>query len=124
MKSDRRVARRKKAVPVSAIPDRRAEHRDPISVRASEVRQQPKESVDAFYARLKELVIICMLSDVDDEIRAQFMQGCSSVKLMEIILQVPGMSMDGILKLGRSRENSKACTAHMEAPLYSPNLLT
>ncbi|KAJ1161459.1 hypothetical protein NDU88_001945 [Pleurodeles waltl] len=44
-------------------------------------------------------------------------EGCASVKLRENILQVSGMSMANILKMGRSKELSKVRTAHMEAAL-------
>ncbi|KAJ1200380.1 hypothetical protein NDU88_004204 [Pleurodeles waltl] len=71
------------------------------------LRQFPYESVDAFYARLKDLARTCTLVDVEDEVRAQFVRGCTAVKLREHILQVPGMSMVNILTLGRSKELSK-----------------
>ncbi|KAJ1092398.1 hypothetical protein NDU88_005508 [Pleurodeles waltl] len=53
-----------------------------------QVRQLPHESVDTFYAKLKDLARTCTLVDVEDEVRAQFIQGCASVKLREHILQV------------------------------------
>ncbi|KAJ1204707.1 hypothetical protein NDU88_000146 [Pleurodeles waltl] len=81
--------------------------------------QLPYESVDTSYARLKDLAKTCTLVDVEDEVRAQFIQGCASVKLREHILQVPGMSMVNILTLGRSKELSKVCAAHMEAALQT-----
>ncbi|KAJ1198860.1 hypothetical protein NDU88_002699 [Pleurodeles waltl] len=84
-----------------------------------QVRQFPHESVDAFYARLKDLARTCTLVDVEDEVRAQFIQGCTSVKLREHILQVPGMSMVNILTLGWSEELSKVRAAHMEAALQT-----
>ncbi|KAJ1127191.1 hypothetical protein NDU88_005594 [Pleurodeles waltl] len=82
-----------------------------------QARQFPHESVDAFYARLQDLSRTCTLVDVEDEVCAQFIQGCTSVKLREHILQVPGMSMVNILTLGRSKELSKVRAAHMEAAL-------
>ncbi|KAJ1180469.1 hypothetical protein NDU88_005690 [Pleurodeles waltl] len=82
-----------------------------------QARQFPHESVDAFFTRLKDLARTCTLVDVEDEVRAQFIQGCTSVKLREHILQVPGMSMVNILTLGRSKELSKERAAHMETAL-------
>ncbi|KAJ1139557.1 hypothetical protein NDU88_005926 [Pleurodeles waltl] len=84
-----------------------------------QARQFPHESVDAFYARLKDLARTCTLVDVEDGVRAQFIQRCTSVKLREHILQVPGMSMVNILTLGRSKELSKVRAAHMEAALQT-----
>ncbi|KAJ1143533.1 hypothetical protein NDU88_009841 [Pleurodeles waltl] len=84
-----------------------------------QARQFSHESVDAFYARLMDLARTCTLVDVEDEVRAQFIQGCTSVKLREHILQVPGMSMVNILTLGRSKEPSKVRAAHMEAALQT-----
>ncbi|KAJ1141344.1 hypothetical protein NDU88_007677 [Pleurodeles waltl] len=43
--------------------------------------QLPYESVDTFYARLKELARTCTLLNAEDERRAQFIEGCASVKL-------------------------------------------
>ncbi|KAJ1168632.1 hypothetical protein NDU88_000550 [Pleurodeles waltl] len=84
-----------------------------------QARQFPHESVDAFYTRLKDLARTCTLVDVEDEVCAQFIQGCTSVKLKEHILQVPGMSMVNILTLGRSKELSKERAAHMETALQT-----
>ncbi|KAJ1123760.1 hypothetical protein NDU88_002227 [Pleurodeles waltl] len=69
-----------------------------------QARQQPEESVDAFYAHLRELASTCTLLDNEDEIHSQFIQGCSSAKLRESILQVHGMSRATILTLGRSKK--------------------
>ncbi|KAJ1135478.1 hypothetical protein NDU88_001917 [Pleurodeles waltl] len=71
-----------------------------------QARQTPDESVDVFYARLRELASTCTLPDEEDEIRAQFIQGCSSSKLRERILQQLNMLMSAILTLGRSQELS------------------
>ncbi|KAJ1195062.1 hypothetical protein NDU88_004345 [Pleurodeles waltl] len=49
-----------------------------------QARQLPNESVDTFYARLKELARTCTL--LDAKIRVQFIRGCASVKLRESIL--------------------------------------
>ncbi|KAJ1177800.1 hypothetical protein NDU88_003052 [Pleurodeles waltl] len=40
-----------------------------------QARQFLHESVDAFYARLKDLARTCTLVDVEDEVRAQVIQG-------------------------------------------------
>ncbi|KAJ1093312.1 hypothetical protein NDU88_006417 [Pleurodeles waltl] len=84
-----------------------------------QARQLPHELVDTFYARLKGLARTCTLGDVEDEVRAQFIQGCACVKLREHILQVSGMSMVNILMLGWSKELSKVRAAHMEAALQT-----
>ncbi|KAJ1114250.1 hypothetical protein NDU88_002489 [Pleurodeles waltl] len=77
-----------------------------------QARQITDESVDIFYGRLKELGSTCTLPDEEDEIRAQFIQGCSSSKLRERILQQPNMPMKDILTLGRSQELLQARAAH------------
>ncbi|KAJ1160586.1 hypothetical protein NDU88_001082 [Pleurodeles waltl] len=84
-----------------------------------QARQLLHESVDTFYARLKDLARTCTSVDVEDEVRAQFIQGCTSVKLREHILQIPGMSMVNILMLGRCKELYKVRAAHMEAALQT-----
>ncbi|KAJ1184584.1 hypothetical protein NDU88_001388 [Pleurodeles waltl] len=84
-----------------------------------QARQLPEEPFDTFYTWLKELASTCTLPDADDEIRAQFIQGCTCVKLRENILQVPGMSMANILTLGRYKEQSKMRAAHMDTALQS-----
>ncbi|KAJ1119162.1 hypothetical protein NDU88_007348 [Pleurodeles waltl] len=85
-----------------------------------QARQPPEESVHTFYARLWDLASTCTLPDVEDELQAQFIQGCYLVKLRENILQAPVMSMANMLTLGRSRELSKMHAAHMEAALQKP----
>ncbi|KAJ1093267.1 hypothetical protein NDU88_006372 [Pleurodeles waltl] len=84
-----------------------------------QARQLPNKSVDTFYVRLKDLACTCTLLDMGDEVGAQFIQGCTSVKLREHILQIPSMSMVNILMLGRSKELSKVRAAHMEAALQT-----
>ncbi|KAJ1134934.1 hypothetical protein NDU88_001380 [Pleurodeles waltl] len=84
-----------------------------------QARQLPNESVDTFCARLKELACTCTLLDAEDEIDAQFIHGCASVKLRENILQVTGMSMANSLTISRSKELSKVRAAHIEAPLQT-----
>ncbi|KAJ1184915.1 hypothetical protein NDU88_001712 [Pleurodeles waltl] len=84
-----------------------------------QARRLPEESLNTFYARLKELASTCMLPSVDDEISAQFIQGCASVKLRENILQLPEMSMANILMMGRPKELSKVRAANIEGALQS-----
>ncbi|KAJ1169570.1 hypothetical protein NDU88_001463 [Pleurodeles waltl] len=79
--------------------------------------QLPEVSVDTFYARLKDLARTRILPDADHEIQAQFFQGCLSIKLMENILQVPGMPLADILTMGQSKDLSEVRAAHMEAGL-------
>ncbi|KAJ1180170.1 hypothetical protein NDU88_005394 [Pleurodeles waltl] len=73
-----------------------------------------EESVDVFYACLRQLATTITLPDEEDEIRAQCIEGCASSKLIERILQEPNMRMRDILTLGRSQELSKANVTHME----------
>ncbi|KAJ1139088.1 hypothetical protein NDU88_005465 [Pleurodeles waltl] len=49
----------------------------------------PDESMDECYARLHEVVSTFTLPNEQDEIRAQFIWGCSSAKLHEHIVKVP-----------------------------------
>ncbi|KAJ1182343.1 hypothetical protein NDU88_007535 [Pleurodeles waltl] len=76
--------------------------------------EKSEESVDVFYAHLRKLASTCTLPDEEDDIRAQFIQGCASSKLRQRILQEPNMRMRDILTLGRSQELCKARAAHME----------
>ncbi|KAJ1113804.1 hypothetical protein NDU88_002045 [Pleurodeles waltl] len=76
--------------------------------------QKSEESVDVFYAHLRELASMCTLPDEEDEIRAQFIQGCASSKLRKHILQEPNLRMREILPLGHSQELSKARAANIE----------
>ncbi|KAJ1219016.1 hypothetical protein NDU88_006587 [Pleurodeles waltl] len=79
-----------------------------------QVHQKTEESVDVFYACLKELASICTLPDEEDEVRTQFIQGCTSSMLHEHTLQEPNMRMKDILTFGCSQELSKARAATME----------
>ena len=82
--------------------------------------QKPEESVDEFYNKLRELASTCTLPDTEAEIRAQFIAGCASTKLQELILQDHHRTMQDILTLGWSKELSKARAPHMEAALQHP----
>ena len=54
-----------------------------------QAKQNPDESVDVYYERLRKLASTRKLPDAQFEIRAQFIQGCASNKLREQILQDP-----------------------------------
>lgn len=86
-----------------------------------QARQQTDESLDLFYARLKELANTCAFRDEEEEIRGQIIQGCASAKFRERILEEPGKPLVDILTLGRSKDLSKARAAHMEAALTDSN---
>ncbi|KAJ1177303.1 hypothetical protein NDU88_002562 [Pleurodeles waltl] len=61
-----------------------------------QARQTADKSVDIFYGHLREVASTWTLPDEEDEIRAQFIQGYSSLKLREHFLQEPNMRMRDI----------------------------
>lgn len=85
-----------------------------------QARQKPDKSVDVSNCQLRELASTCTLPYEDDEVRAQFIQGCVSSKLHERMLKERNMPMREILMLGHSKELSKDWAAHMD-PNTSPS---
>ena len=47
------------------------------------------ESVDVYYGRLRRTALSCTGFDKEDEVRAQFIQGCKSGELRWLVLQSP-----------------------------------
>jgi len=75
--------------------------------------QQKDESLDQFYARVKNLSEGCEHTDNDAEIRTQLMCGTSSTSFRKLILQEPTLSLEQLLTKGRAQEK-----ADIQLPIF------
>ena len=76
-------------------------------------KQAPDESVDSFCTRLRQLGSTCEFVDLDREIKAQILQGCTSNRLRRKALR-EDMNLEGLLKLARSLELADIQAKEME----------
>ena len=67
--------------------------------RLCQAQQFEDESVDTYYGHLRRLTWSCTAIDHDDEVRAQFIQGCKSSTVLRQILRQYGITLDAILVL-------------------------
>ena len=74
--------------------------------------QQPGETLDKFYVRLKLLSKNCDFGNVDREIKSQIIQKCSMVKVRHKGLSEPAVELKDLLTYGRTLE---ATSVHAEA---------
>ena len=78
-------------------------------------KQEPGESFDAFYSRLRRLSVNCEFTNCDAEIKSQIIQKCLSDKVRNDGLGKK-LSLDELLTLGRTTEavqmQSKAMTSN------------
>ena len=75
--------------------------------------QQKDESLDQFYARVKQLSEGCEHTDNDAEIRTQLMCGTNSTSFRKLILKEPTLSLEQLLTKGRAEEK-----ADIQLPIF------
>ena len=66
--------------------------------------QQPGETLDKFYIRLKLLSKNCDFRDVNREIKSQIIQKCSLAKVRDKGLSEPAVKLSDLLTYGRTLE--------------------
>ena len=76
-------------------------------------KQAADESVDSFCTRLRQLGSTCEFANLDREIKAQILQGCTSNRLRRRALQ-EDMNLEALLKLARSLELADVQAKEME----------
>ena len=76
-------------------------------------KQKVDESVDSFCTRLRQLGSTCEFADLDREIKAQVLQGCSSNRLRRRALR-EDIDLAGLVKLARSLELADIQAKEME----------
>ncbi|KAJ1087985.1 hypothetical protein NDU88_001144 [Pleurodeles waltl] len=79
-----------------------------------QAREREGESVDQFYAHLRELASTCTDDDQQKEVWAQIIQGCRNKTLRGLIMRQPNITLDEILVMARSHDLSAARAAEMD----------
>ena len=69
-----------------------------------QVAQQPSESVDTYVCRLREKATGCDFDPLDDAIRDQLVDKCSSSTLRRKLLEKEGLTLTDALKIARAYE--------------------
>ena len=71
------------------------------------VKQEPGESIDIYYTRLRKLALNCQFADLDEELKQQIIDGCRSSKLRQKGLKNDNLTLSELLEEARSSENCK-----------------
>ncbi|KAJ1090637.1 hypothetical protein NDU88_003767 [Pleurodeles waltl] len=79
-----------------------------------QARQRERESIDQFYACLRELASTCTDDDQQKEVWAQIIQGWRNKTLRGLILRQPNITLEEILIMARSHDLSTARAAEMD----------
>ena len=79
-----------------------------------QARQRQGETLDMFQSRLRQLAATCEFENVDREVKAQIVSGCSSSRLHRKALRDPKASLNDLLDHGRALETSESQASGME----------
>ena len=69
-----------------------------------QARQGMSETLDQFHIRLRTLAKYCEFHDVDREIKSQIVQTCTDSECRQKALRSPDLSLQDLLRFGRTRE--------------------
>ena len=69
--------------------------------------QETGENIDKYHARLRHLAKSCEFLDVDREIKSQIEQLCTLSKVKDKSLSEPNVSLNNLLKFGRTLETTE-----------------
>ena len=78
-------------------------------------KQAPEESVSSYVTKLRKLGETCEYTDLEEEVRDQFVCSCINTKLREKFLRTENLSLAKILELGTLYENSKLQATEISA---------
>ena len=78
-------------------------------------KQAPEESVFSYVTKLRKLGETCEYTDLEEEVRDQFVCSCINTKLREKFLRTENLSLAKILELGTLYENSKLQATEISA---------
>ena len=76
--------------------------------------QRQGETIDQFYSRLCQLAKTCEFADEKHEIKIQLIERCSSTRVRRKALPEEAITLDGLLKYGRSLEVSELQAGELE----------
>ena len=76
--------------------------------------QRQGETIDQFYTRLCQLAKTCEFADEKHEIKIQLIERCSSTRVRGKALREEAITLDGLLKYGRSLELSELQVGELE----------
>ena len=90
--------------------------------RFRQAKQQPQETLENFHTRLRKLAQTCLFStdSVDNEIKQQIIQGCSSSSLRKYALKTKDVKLQDILVKGKTDEISKEQAKEIEKQTTEP----
>ena len=88
-----------------------------------QARQEDDETIQAYHTRLKKLAQNCEFADVDSEIKAQFIQHCTSTKLRRKGLKDPTVSEKDLLDYDRTLELTETRIIDLEQSNKAVNKL-
>ena len=80
----------------------------------SETQQRQGETIDQFCTRVCQLAKTCEFADEKHEIKIQLIERCSSTRVRRKALREEAITLDGLLKYGRSLEISGLQTGELE----------
>ena len=88
-----------------------------------QARQNPGESMNAFYSRLRQLSATCEFGDVDKEIKSQIILTCSSQRLRRKALRDTTMTLETLLNEARALKISETQAKDIESSGNAANAL-
>ena len=90
--------------------------------RFRQAKQQPQETLENFHTRLRKLAQTCSFpkDSVDNEIKQQIIQGCSSSSLQKYALKTKDVKLQDILVKGKTDEISKEQAKEIEKQSTEP----
>ena len=81
--------------------------------RFRQAKQSPKETIDSFHTRLRQLALNCEFADTSKEVKAQIIQGCHSTRLRRKALR-DDTYLTGLLSAARALELSEKHATEIE----------
>ena len=90
--------------------------------RFRQAKQQAQETLETFHIRLRKLAQTCSFptDSVDNEIKQQIIQGCSSSSLRKYALKTKEVKLHDILVKGKTDEISKEQAKEIEKQTIEP----
>ncbi|XP_064462161.1 uncharacterized protein LOC135372483 [Ornithodoros turicata] len=79
-------------------------------------RQEVRETLDQFQVRLRRLGATCEFSEIEREIVSQIIEGTTSSRLRRVALRESDITLDQLMKLGRSIETTEMQASNIETP--------
>jgi hypothetical protein len=98
-----------------------------MSYQSSELRameQKPSEIVEQYITRLRQKAIYCNFANVDENIRDQVIETCSSKRLRRKLLERHNVTLQQLREIAQSLEASEKWAISIEQPIEAVNKIT